>query len=319
MGFIVFPLLSAYFAWKQQLPMKRILPLVAAFGLSLLYINVLPGGDLETDTLILACIHLPLFLWSMTGLAFVGDEPRNLVKRLNFLRYNGDLAVMTAIILIAGALLTAITLGLFSLIEVDIAEFYFEYIVVWGVAAAPIVGTYLVQTNPQLVDKVSPIIARIFTPLVLVTLVAYLIAVISSGKDPYNDREFLLLFNMLLIGVMAIILFSVAGTLKNARSRISTVLLSFLSIVTILVNSVALSAILFRISTWGITPNRLAVLGGNLLILVHLLIVSWRLFGAVKDPEKTVDVEHSIAAYMPAYIAWAFIVTFVFPLAFGFR
>jgi len=59
----------------------------------------------------------------------------------------------------------------------------------------------------------------VFTPLVLTTLVIYLIAVIGTGKDPYNDRDFLLIFNLLLIGVMAIILFSIAETSKNSDSK----------------------------------------------------------------------------------------------------
>lgn len=61
--------------------------------------------------------------------------------------------MMTTIILISGAILTGITIGLFSLINLEIYEFYFKYIVVWGIAASPIVGTYLVQTNPQLVNN----------------------------------------------------------------------------------------------------------------------------------------------------------------------
>jgi hypothetical protein len=48
--------------------------------------------------------------------------------------------------------------------------------VVVGLAAVPLVATFLTQTNPQLVSKVSPVIARIFSPIVLVMLVIYLFA-----------------------------------------------------------------------------------------------------------------------------------------------
>ncbi len=109
-------------------------------------------------------------------------------------------------------------------------------------------------------------------------LVIYLAAIIYSGKDPYNDREFLLMFNALLIGVMAIIFFSVAGTSETTRSQAEIRILFLLSAVTVLVNGIALSAILFRISEWGITPNRAAVLGGNVLILINLLLVTAQLY-----------------------------------------
>ena len=317
-AFVVFPLLSAYFAWKYKNQTKNILIVSVVFLISVIYINVLPN-DPSSDTLILACIHLPLFLWTVLGFTFVGDKLDNSQRRLDYLRYNADLVVMTTIILIAGGLLTAITFGLFELIDIKIEEFYFHYIGIWGLAAAPIVGTYLVQTNPQLVNKVSPVIAKVFTPLVLVTLVVYLIALIFTGKDPYNDREFLLIFNALLIGVMAIIFFSIAETSKNADSKIGTILLLGLSIVTVIVNGIALSAILFRISEWGLTPNRLAVLGGNILILANLLIVTYRLFKTIKDKNEIEKVENSIASFLPIYCLWTIFVTFIVPVLFNFK
>jgi hypothetical protein len=318
LAFIVFPLLSAYFAWKQKIKIKQLAIVSLVFLLSALYINFLPVNN-ESDTLILACIHLPLFLWSVLGFTFTGNKLKDHNKRLDFLRYNGDLVVMTAIILIAGGLLTGITIGLFSLIHVNIENFYFEYIVIWGLAATPIVGTYLVQANPQLVNKVSPVIAKVFSPLVLATLVIYLSAIIYSGKDPYTDRDFLIIFNVLLIGVMAIILFSIAETAKSSNSKIGTLILLALSVVTIVVNGIALSAIVFRISEWGITPNRIAVLGGNILILTNLLIVAYRLFKGVKDKNEINKAEISIASFLPVYSLWTILVIFVFPLLFSFK
>ncbi|MDQ3191602.1 MAG: hypothetical protein M3Q58_08415 [Bacteroidota bacterium] len=317
-AFIVFPLLTAYFSWRQKNQNNRIVFCTVAILISLLYINILPD-DSKSDTFILACIHMPLFLWAILGFSFVGDNLKSYNRRLDFLKYNGDLVVMTTIILIAGVILTGITIGLFSMINFEIFEFYFKYIVIWGLAASPIIGTYLVQTNPQLVNKVSPVIAKIFTPIVLTTLVIYLLAVIRTGKDPYNDRDFLIIFNALLIGVMAIILFSIAETSKNSESKIGTILLFGLSIMTIIVNGIALSAILFRISEWGITPNRLAVLGGNILILTNLLMVTYRVFKTIKDRNEIENVEKSIASFLPIYSLWTILVTFIFPLLFNFK
>jgi hypothetical protein len=231
----------------------------------------------------------------------------------------GDLIVMTTLILIAGAILTGVTIGLFSLIGLNIEKFYFDYVAIFGLSAAPILGTYLTQTNPQLVGKVSPVIAKIFSPLVLLMLVAYLIAIIYSGKDPYNDREFLLIFNGLLIGVMAIIFFSIAESAKSVKNQAGTWILFLLSAVTIIVNGIALSAILFRISEMGITPNRIAVLGGNVLILVNLLLVTRQLFMVLRKKNDINSVGKAIAYYLPVYCLWTVIVTFIFPLIFGFK
>ena len=315
-GFIVFPFLTAYFAWKHRLSVKTVAPIAIAMVAAVVFINFLPNNE-KSDTLILSCIHLLLFLWSLLGFAFADGERNNTGKLLGFLRYNGDLVVMTTLILIAGGIMTGVTIGLFSLIGLNIERFWFEYVVVFGLPAAPILGTYLTQTNPQLVGKVSPVIARIFSPLVLVMLVIYLVAMINSGKDPYHDREFLLMFNALLIGVMAIIFFSVAETSKSAERQLEVWVLFLLSAITIIVNGIALSAILFRISEWGITPNRAAVLGGNVLILINLVLVTTQLFRVVSQKTSIATVAKSIAFYLPIYFLWTIIVTFLFPFIFG--
>jgi hypothetical protein len=317
-GFIVFPIMSLYFAWKNKLKTKTIVFIGVAILVSLFYINFLPPLK-KSDSLLLSFIHLPLFLWCVLGYAFVGGSLGNYEKRLGFLRYNGDLVIMTTLILIAGGILTGGTIGLFHLIDLNIEKFYFENIVIFAVAAAPIVGTYLTETNPQIVNKVSPLIAKIFSPLVLVTLIAYLVAIVISGKDLYNDREFLLTFNALLIGVMAIIFFSVAGTSRPTKNYIETFILFLLSILTIVVNGIALSAILFRISEWGYTPNRVAVLGGNILMLTNLVLVTVSLLKALRRKNDKTEVGAAIALFLPVYAIWAFLVTFFFPLIFNYK
>ncbi|MES2650714.1 MAG: hypothetical protein V4663_03185 [Bacteroidota bacterium] len=317
-GFIVFPMLATYFAWKNKLAEGKATILAGIMIIGLIFINLLPD-DKKSDTLVLSCIHLALFLWSLLGVAFVGGVQNDGEKRLGFLKYNGDLVVMSTLILIAGGIMSAITIGLFSLIGFDIAEKYMQNVGVFGLAAAPMVGTYLTQTNPQLVGKVSPVIAKIFSPLVLVMLIVYVGAIMYSGKNPYNDREFLLIFNGLLVGVMALIFFSIAGTSETAKNRTQVGILLALSIVTILVNGVALSAIIFRITEYGITPNRAAVLGGNILILINLILVTIQLFKFFSKKTDLTTVGRSIAWYLPVYCVWTIIVTFIFPFLFGFK
>lgn len=315
-SFIVFPLLIFYFGRKNKLSFKKSLFVLFVILFSLVFINLMP--DNKSDTLILSCIHLPLFLWFVLGYTYSGEQTDSSEKRLDYLRYNGDLTVITAIILIAGFILTGITIGLFSLIDLKIEGFYKNYILICGLAVTPIAGTYIVQTNPQLVNKVSPLIARMFCPLILITLVVYLTAIIVTGKDPYNDREFLLLFNGLLILVMAVIIFSAAESSRSERNRTEILILFLLSAVTIIVNVIALSAILFRISEWGITPNRTAVLGSNILILINLLLVTIKLFRTLRNKCDLSETEKAISAYLPVYFIWSAAVTFIFPVVFGF-
>jgi hypothetical protein len=317
-SFIVLPALTAYFIHKNKLSNKTTAWITAMLLVFLIYINLLPGNT-ESATLTLACIHLPILLWGLLGISFSGQELQNFQKRLEFLRFNGDLMVMSGLLLIAGGLMTGITLGLFELIGLKIQEFYFRYVVIFGLPMVPIIATFLTQNNPQLVNKVSPVIAKLFSPLVLVMLVVYLFAIVSSGKDPYNDREFLLLFNLLLIGVMALIFFSVAESANRQKNKFGICILLLLAIVTTIVNLIALSAIIHRISEWGISPNRIAVLGANVLMLIHIMIVITKLYKSTFGKKELSDVGRSIVQYILVYLIWAILVVFILPLAFGFQ
>ncbi len=317
-SFLFLPMLTSYFIWKNKLPVKDIVFIASVLAISFIFIHLIPFKD-TSDTVILSCFHLPLIIWAILGFAYSGDRFTSYAQRLQYLKYNGDLVVITTVILIAGFILSGITIALFSLIGYSIEVWYMKNIGLMGIVASPIVGTYVIQNNPQLVSKVSPVIAKIFSPLVLIMLIVYIIAIIVSDQNLYQDRQFLLIFNLLLIGVMAIIAFSMIETSKMPKHLIDQGILFVLSLVTIVVNLFALSAIIFRISEWGFTPNRTAVLGSNLIILTHLLIVSFDLFQILRRKSGTHTIADSIASYLPIYILWAVVVTFIFPFIFHFQ
>jgi len=56
----------------------------------------------------------------------------------------------------------------------------------------------------------------------------------SPEKTPYNDRDFLLMFNLMLLGVMGIIIFSVSGTSVVRNQKFNAIVLFVLSVITIL-------------------------------------------------------------------------------------
>ncbi|MFA9205176.1 MAG: hypothetical protein ACEQR6_00715 [Burkholderiaceae bacterium] len=317
-SFIVFPVLSSYFIWKQELAFKQwLFPLMATL-IAAIYINLLPNNT-SSSTITLSFIHMPIFLWAIFGYSFLGENIKSSQSRIVFLRYNGDLVVMSGILLLSTVLFSAITMNLFGLIGVNIEEFYTQNIMVWGLAAIPIVATYLIQTNAQLINKVSPIIAKIFTPLVCINLFIYLSAMVYTKKYPYQDRNLLLLFNVLLMGVMALILFSVTEAGKTANSKFNLVMLFSLSALTIIVNCIALAAISIRLIEYGMSANRIAVLGGNLLIFINLVLVSYKLFLASFKNAGIEDIERSIAGYLPVYAIWTGLVAFLIPLLFQFK
>lgn len=316
-SYILFPMVMVFFIRNNEMALRTWLFPFLSLLITVIYINVLPENQVS-DTFQLACLHLPIFLWVVTGYTFIGGNLTDSQSKMAFLRYNGDLLVMSVIILLAGGVFTGITLGLFSLIGFDIAEFYFNRIAVWGLAGLPIVATFLVQENPQLVGKISPLIAKIFTPLVLATLTTFLVVVIYTQKNLYNDREFLLLFNILLLAVMAIIVFSLSEATKQSVSKFNLSILLGLACLTLVTNGMALSAIVFRLFEFGITPNRLTVFGSNVLIFIHLISVAYQILRVIRTQSDITKVEKSVVFFIPMYGLWAALVLFFFPLFFGF-
>ncbi len=313
MSFFVMPGIGAYFAYKRGLGLRELLWPIATLVVSILFINLLPE---KSTTLLLTCLHIPILIWLAVGSIFAGSDAG---KRMDFLRYHGDLVVMTVVIGLAGGLFTALTLNLFNLVQLKIDDFYFRYIVLSILPSVPLFATLLVRQNTSLVSKISPVIARIFTPLVTITLAIFLVAIIFTGKDPYNDRDFLLIFNGVLIGVMALILFSLGEATKQHASRIHQYFLLALAIVAIIDNGIALSAIGFRLMEYGISANRLAVLGSNALVMVHLVLVTRHLSRFLKGLETVEGIENGLTSYLPYYAIWAAIVSFILPLIFSFN
>lgn len=316
---IIFMGLSAYsLLTKHRVTLKELIVSIVLFVVSAIYINLLPAVN-DSHSINLVYIHMPLFLWCLYGVIYTDFDTKNLSKRIDFIKYNGDMAILASIILIAGGILSGVTIGLFEAIDVDVKRFYSDYIVILGVVSSPLVATYIVKKYPLIANKIAPVIASIFSPLVLFTLIVYLSTIVVTGKDPYNDRDFLLVFNFMLLGVMAIIVFSVSEISLNNKQRFSEITLFLLSVVTLIINLVALSAILYRLGEYGFTPNRTAVLGSNLLIFANLTLIMIDLYKVSFRGKAIKSVEMTFARYLPFYMIWTIFVTFALPFIFGMR
>lgn len=187
--FGILPFIAAYFVCNNT-PQKNVFyTLASLFLISGFYLNILPLE--HKDSIILAYLHLPIFLWVVLGLAFTGNEYRKGSTRLAYLKFNGEFGIFYASMAISGMLLTALTMQLFRFVGMDISQFYFKNVVLFGAAALAIVTAYLVSRNLKLSKNIAPYIAKIFSPLVLVTLLVYLVTVIWVGKNPFLDRNFL--------------------------------------------------------------------------------------------------------------------------------
>ena len=314
---IAFAGLTAWFILKNRITgVKNILLLALPVVILTIFINLLPEKLCDTTTL--AFIHAPFFMWFILGLAWVSFQYSNTSKVSGFIRYNGELIIMYGLLCIAGALLSGMTIGLFSIIGMEIGELYMRNIGIVGLAVLPVVAAWLIDLYPDITSRIVPIIARIFTPLVLVLAITYLVAITVTGIDLLKNRDFLIIFNLLLLGVMVIIVFSLSELDKSEIRKLNVILLFLLAVVTLIIDLFALSAIISRLSE-GFTPNRTVVLISNILVLVNLLLILPDLFLVGFKGKSLERVEKIICSYLPVYFLYCVVVIFVFPFIFGMK
>jgi hypothetical protein len=314
---IAFAGLTAWFVLKNRIMgVKNILLLALPTVLLTLFLNLLP--EKLYDTTRLAFIHAPLFMWFIFGLAWVSFNYTNKSTVSAFIRYNGELAIMYGLLCIAGAILSGMTISLFSIIGMEIGMFYTENIVIIGLAVFPVIAAWLITLYPDITSRIVPIIVRIFTPLVFITAVVYLVAITVSGINLSTNRDFLIIFNLLLLGVMAIIVFSLSELDKSNIRKLNVILLFLLAVVTLIIDLYALSAIISRLSE-GFTPNRTVVMISNVLFLVNLLLILPDLFLAGFKGKSLDRVKKIICNYLPVYFLYCVVVIFVFPFIFGMK
>ena len=289
-------------------------------GIALLFVmlwHFLMPHYRDSDSLIMALLHMPLVMLSILAMTFFNGQWRIMDNRLQFIRYGGELLIYTGLILLGGAVLTSLTLGLFQLIGIRLEEWYFSYVGLWGGMSAPLIATWVWDQVLQRESRLAPVIANVFSPLFLLMTVLYLLALLGGGRSPFSDREFLIIFNALLLIVWAISAFSISGRGDKPSTLMDLTNLS-LVVITLIIDAVALAAILYRTFTMGITPNRVAVTGTNLLIFVHLIWIFYEYAREFRGAGSMEFIRTTIARYLPVYTLWSVIVVIFLPLVFRF-
>ncbi len=313
--FGIVTMIATYFIYKNPPHRKMIYILASWYLFFVIYINVFPFEQ-PSDAMIMAYLHLPIMLWFLVGLAYTGNQYRSRFARLAYLQWNSELLLLYAMMAISGIILTILTITLFQFIGLEIEEFYFSNVVLFGAAGLLIVATYLIMNNFNLTRQIVPYLANLFSPLVLITLIVYLITVVWVGRNPFVDRDFLIWFNGILLVVLALTLFSITES-KNHATKSITVYINFALISLVLImDTIALSAIIFRLSAYGITPNRIAVLGANILIFVNLIWMFKAYLRFLMNKANASAMEDAVTCYLPIYGGWALLVTLIFPLIF---
>ncbi len=312
----VLPLLTGYFVWKRRLSMRTWAGLALVFAAAVVFANVYPF-DTGSDTAVLTGLHLPIALWLPVGIAYAGGRWGESTGRMDFVRFSGELFIYYTLIALGGGVLVAFTMGMFEAIGIQV-EPVVEQWLPCAVLGAVMVGSWLVEAKQSVIENMAPVLTRLFTPLFAFVLLAFLATMAWTGRGIDLERNALIAFDLLLVLVLALLLYSISARDPQAPPGAFDLLLVLLLVSALVADAFALAAIGARISEFGFTPNRVAALGENLVLLGNLGWSAVLYVRFLRGRGPFASLERWQTAYLPAYSVWAAIVVVVFPPVFGF-
>ena len=313
----VLPLLTAYFAWKRKLDRGTVRWLALAFAAAAVAANVYPLSD-GSHTLMLSAMHLPIALWLVVGVAYAGGRWGQVEGRMDFIRFSGELFIYYVLIALGGGVLTAFMAMIFQGIGIDPESFLQSWLVPCGAAGGVLVAAWLVEAKQSVIENMAPVLTRLFTPLFAALLLTFLGAMLVTGRGIDIEREMLIAFDLLLVVVLGLLLYSVSARDPRARAGTFDMMQIVLLLSALVADAVMLSAILARIGEFGFSPNRVAALGMNVILLVNLAWSAVLYLRFVKGRAPFTALERWQTNYLPVYAVWAAIVVIVFPPLFGY-
>jgi hypothetical protein len=318
LSLFVLPFLAVFFALKRGLQRSGwcwlALPFIAA-GLIVNLLPFKPGGHTE----VLAAIHLPIALWLAIGFAYVGGRWRSHEQRMNFVRFSGEWFIYYTLIALGGGVLIAFTVFIFQAIGLDAEPLVGQWILPCGAAGAVLIAAWLVEAKQSVIENMAPVLTMLFTPLFAALLLFFVAIMIWTGNAIDVGREVLIGFDLLLVLVLGLLLYAISARDPQAPPGRSDGLRLLLVLCALLVDALALWAMVERTSVFGVSPNKTAALGLNLLLLVNLgwSAVLYARFLAKRVPFTRL--ERWQTAYLPAYAVWAWIVAALFPIIFNYQ
>jgi hypothetical protein len=317
LGLLALAPLALYFAWRRKVGLGTAGVVAGLFALGAVAANAYPLDD-DSQSLVLTAIHLPLALWLVIGIAYAAGEWRSGQKRMDFIRFTGEWFIYFVLIALGGGVLTGFTVGTFSAIGIDNETFISEWLIPCGAAAAVVVAAWLVEAKQSVIENMAPVLTRVFTPLFAVTLVAVLVAIMVTTNAIDVERDMLILFDLLLVVVLGLVLYSISARDPAAPAGLFDWMQLALVVSALLIDIMVLIAITGRITEWGLTPNKSAALGENLVLFANLAWTAWLYWSIIKGRKRFSKLERWQTDYVPVYAAWAWIVVLAFPPLFAF-
>jgi hypothetical protein len=316
LSLFVLPFLAGYFARRRRLDARGWMLAAVPFALAALVVDVYPyESDSDTDDLV--ALHLPVVMWFAVALPYMGGTLRSHERRMDFVRFTGEWFIYFVLIALGGGVLMALTAGVFSPAGVDVDRVA-QWVMPAGAAGGVIVAAWLVESKQRVVENMAPVLTMIFTPLFSFMLACAAVVYAVTELGGAFDRDLLSVFDALLLVVLALVLYALSARDPSAApswlDRIQ--LLGVAS--GLILDVMVLGSMIARIGDVGLSPNRTAALGLNVVLLVNLAGAAWLSARFVTRRSALHRLERWQTSYLPVLALWAATVVVVLPPLFGF-
>jgi hypothetical protein len=278
------------------------------------------------DYLTLMLILLPLLCWIAIGLTTLRFKSST-SDRFAFIIKSIEVMIAAGVFLGFGLVFGAITLGLFSALNITLPDLVIRLIAAGGFGLIPILALatlYDPHFSPAAQDFTTGLTRFVFTilrlllPLTLLVLLVYIFVIPFNFMAPFQNRNLLIIFNVMQFAVIGLLV----GTTPIKIDDLSETLQAWLrrgivavAILALLISLYALSAVVYRTVQDGFTLNRTTVIGWNVInmaILVTLVVSQFRK-SATAWHERLQSV---FSRATTAYLVWSLLLIVFLPLIF---
>jgi hypothetical protein len=281
----------------------------------------------QEQYLTLMTMHLPLLAWAGVGVLLVSGH-RDSANRLSFLFKTLEAVIVGGLCLAALGLFTAITFGLFEALAVAVPEMVQRLFIAGGIGLITVVAPAVVydatlppvqQAFDQGIGKLLPSLMRALIPLTLLVLIVYLFFIPFNFWAPFHNRNVLTVYNGMLFAVIALLVGATRVNSAGIGPRMERWLrwgINGVAVLTLVISLYALAAVLYRTAIDRLTPNRLTIIGWNVVNLALLALVLVQQFRSA--PGRWLEGHHrAFGVGTILYPAWALVVLLAIPWLFG--
>ncbi len=316
-GLLVLPFLAGWFTLRRGLTRRQVWGTAVPFAVAAAVVNAYPWAP-SSSTELLVALHLPVALWFAVAHASMGGTWTSHERRMDVVRFTGEWLIYYTLLALGGGVLLGLTALILEPVSPGLVEPLFAWVLPSGAAGAVLVAAWLVEAKQDVVENRAPVLTAVFTPLFAVVLAGSAATYVVSGFAGQFHREVLAVFDVLLVVVLGLVLYSISAR-EPARPAGMLDRLQLVAVGSALVlDAVVLTTMVARVNDLGWTPNRVAALGLNLLLLVNL---AWAAQLSVRFLVGRVAfsrLERWQTTYLPIYGLWAAAVVAVLPPLFAF-